>query len=71
MEPILSVEHLRRDYGGRGSVTHAVDDVSFSVERGSLWGSWVPREAERAPCSTASPQLIPPQQGISGWRGRM
>ena len=28
MEPILSVEHLRRDYGGRGSVTHAVDDVS-------------------------------------------
>ena len=29
MEPILSVEHLRRDYGGRGSVTHAVDDVSF------------------------------------------
>ena len=33
MEPILSVEHLRRDYGGRGSVTHAVDDVSFSVER--------------------------------------
>ena len=32
MEPILSVEHLRRDYGGRGSVTHAVDDVSFSVE---------------------------------------
>ena len=31
MEPILSVEHLRRDYGGRGSVTHAVDDVSFSV----------------------------------------
>ena len=70
MEPILSVEHLRRDYGGRGSVTHAVDDVSFSVERGSLWGSWVPREAERAPCSTASPQLIPPQQGIIRWRGR-
>ena len=36
MEPILSVEHLRRDYGGRGSVTHAVDDVSFSVERGEF-----------------------------------
>ena len=39
MEPILSVEHLRRDYGGRGSVTHAVDDVSFSVERGEFVGS--------------------------------
>ena len=38
MEPILSVEHLRRDYGGRGSVTHAVDDVSFSVERGEVVG---------------------------------
>jgi len=38
MEPILSVEHLRRDYGGRGSVTHAVDDVSFSVERGEFVG---------------------------------
>ena len=36
MEPILSVEHLRRDYGGRGSVTHAVDDVSLF--RGA-WGS--------------------------------
>ena len=38
MEPILRVEHLRRDYGGRGSVTHAVDDVSFSVERGEFVG---------------------------------
>ena len=38
MEPILSVEHLRRDYGGRGSVTHAVDDVSFSGERGEFVG---------------------------------
>ena len=38
MEPILSVEHLRRDYGGRGRVTHAVDDVSFSVERGEFVG---------------------------------
>ena len=38
MEPILSVEHLRRDYGGRGSVTHAVGDVSFSVERGEFVG---------------------------------
>ena len=38
MEPILSVEHLRRDYGGRGSVTHAVDDVSCSVERGEFVG---------------------------------
>ena len=38
MEPILSVEHLRRDYGGRGSVTHAVDDVIFSVERGEFVG---------------------------------
>ena len=38
MEPILSVEHLRRDYGGRGSVIDGVDDVSFSVERGEFVG---------------------------------
>ena len=27
MEPILQVEHLVREYGGRGSLTRAIDDV--------------------------------------------
>ena len=38
METILAVEHLRRDYGRRGSVTRAVDDVSFTVEKGEFVG---------------------------------
>ena len=38
METILTVEHLRRDYGKRGSVTRAVDDVSFTVDRGEFVG---------------------------------
>ena len=38
METILTVEHLRRDYGKRGSITRAVDDVSFAVEKGEFVG---------------------------------
>ena len=38
METILAVEHLRRDYGKRGSVTRAVDDVSFTVDKGEFVG---------------------------------
>ena len=38
MEPILQVEHLIREYGGKGSLTRAIDDVSFSVERGEFVG---------------------------------
>ena len=29
MEPILQVEHLQKYYGVRGSVTRAIDDISF------------------------------------------
>ena len=35
MEPILRVEHLVREYGGKGSLTRAIDDVSFTVEQGT------------------------------------
>ena len=38
MEPILQVEHLVREYGGRGSLTRAIDDVSFEVEQGEFVG---------------------------------
>lgn len=38
MEPILRVEHLVREYGGKGSVTRAIDDVSFSVNQGEFVG---------------------------------
>ena len=38
MEPILQVEHLVREYGGKGSLTRAIDDVSFEVEQGEFVG---------------------------------
>ena len=38
MEPILRVEHLVREYGGKGSLTRAIDDVSFEVEQGEFVG---------------------------------
>ena len=38
MEPILNVQHLQKYYGARGSVTRAVDDISFSVASGEFVG---------------------------------
>lgn len=38
MEPILKVEHLEKYYGGGGNVTKAVDDLSFTVEKGEFLG---------------------------------
>ena len=38
MEPILQVEHLQKYYGVRGSVTRAIDDISFQVRQGEFVG---------------------------------
>ena len=38
MEPILNGQHLQKYYGARGSVTRAVDDISFSVASGEFVG---------------------------------
>lgn len=38
MEPILSVSHLQKIYGDRGSHTRALDDLSFTVARGEFVG---------------------------------
>ena len=37
--------------GRRKSRFRALDQVSFSVERGRCWGSWGPTALERARCS--------------------
>ena len=36
--PVLEVEHLEKVYGARGNVTRALNDVTFSVERGEFVG---------------------------------
>lgn len=33
MEPVLKIEHIGKYYGNRGSLTKAVDDISFDVEK--------------------------------------
>ena len=38
MKKILTVEHLQKYYGGKGSITKAVDNISFSVEEGEYVG---------------------------------
>ena len=35
-QKILSVEHVEKYYGNKGNVTKAVDDISFSVEKGEF-----------------------------------
>lgn len=35
-EKILTVEHVEKYYGNKGNVTKAVDDISFSVDRGEF-----------------------------------
>lgn len=36
--PVLKVDHLEKVYGARGNVTRALNDVSFTVERGEFVG---------------------------------
>ena len=38
MQPILLAENLEKTYGGRGSVTHALNRLSFGVEPGDFVG---------------------------------
>ena len=38
MQPILLAEHLEKTYGSRGSVTHALKDLSLAVEPGDFVG---------------------------------
>ena len=38
MESILNVKNLEKYYGSKGNITHAVDGISFSVEKGEFMG---------------------------------
>lgn len=38
MKKILTVSHLQKYYGGKGSITKAVDNISFSVDEGEYIG---------------------------------
>ncbi|MCU0793400.1 MAG: hypothetical protein MUE42_11265 [Opitutaceae bacterium] len=51
--PLLEVSHLRTSFHTRGGVYRAVNDVSFSVERGEILG--IVGESGSSPSSTSSP----------------
>lgn len=38
METVLEVQNLEKIYGGRGSATHALNGISFSMHKGELTG---------------------------------
>lgn len=38
MQKILSVEHIEKYYGNKGNVTKAVDDISFTLDKGEFVG---------------------------------
>ena len=37
-DPILRVEDIQKYYGNKGSLTKAVDHISFTVEKGEFLG---------------------------------
>ncbi|MEK8131897.1 ABC transporter ATP-binding protein [Paenibacillus filicis] len=38
MEPILKVDHVEKYYGKKGTITKAIDHISFEVEKGDFIG---------------------------------
>jgi putative ABC transport system ATP-binding protein len=38
MEQVLQVSHIKKCYGNKGSITNALDDVTFGVEQGEFIG---------------------------------
>ena len=38
MEPIIKVEHLTKEFQSGGGQIAAVDDISFSIEKGDIFG---------------------------------
>ena len=38
MEKILEVKNIEKYYGGKSNLTKAIDNISFSVEKGDFLG---------------------------------
>lgn len=50
MQTILKAENIQKYYKNKGSITKAVDNISFEVEKVIMWGSWELPAAENPPC---------------------
>ncbi len=58
-EPILNVEHIHIYYSSQ----HAVDDVSFFIEAGEIFGLLGPNGAGKTSTLSAIEGLLKPQSG--------
>ena len=38
MNPVIEIQHLKKYFSSNKGVLHAVDDVSFSIEKGKTMG---------------------------------
>lgn len=65
---LLRVEHLSRYYGEGPAQVKALDDVSFSVEKGSLSPLWARLAVEKAPSCTCLEGWTSPQPDMYGYR---
>lgn len=59
METILQVKQIEKIYGNKGSITRAIEDISFEVKKGEFVGIMDPPDPARRRCSTASRQSTP------------
>ena len=64
MQPILNVSNIEKYYGNKGMVTKAVDNISFSVNKGEFVGIMGASGSGKLPCSIVFPRLIPLLQDI-------
>jgi fluoroquinolone transport system ATP-binding protein len=50
---MIKVENLFHDYEGKGK--YAVNDVSFEIKKGEIFGFWDPAGPGKAPCRASRP----------------
>ena len=48
-ELLLEVQHLKKTFRTAGKAWNAVDDVSFTLKKGTYWGLQGNPEAEKVP----------------------
>ena len=48
-DKLLEVKHLKKYFNTKNGLLHAVDDVSFDIERGETLALWANQAAESPP----------------------
>ncbi|MDI5965586.1 ABC transporter ATP-binding protein [Streptomyces sp. SL54] len=69
-EPLLEVVDLRREFGRRGAVVHAVDGVSLTVGRGETLGVVGESGSGKTTLGRMLVRLLEPTSGVLRFEGR-